>query len=91
MANTVTKTVYFNEPGPKNTQETLSLAKKRAEALGIKNIVVASTTGETGAKAAQTFKGYNLTVVTHVTGFTRPNIQQLTPKNQKTIQNKLEY
>jgi hypothetical protein len=40
--------------------------KKRAEELGIKNIIVASGTGETGLKASEVFKGYNLVVVTSV-------------------------
>ena len=87
MADIVCKTVYFEKPGPKNTEETLKLAKERAEELGIKNIVVASTTGETGAKASEVFKGYNLVVVTHVTGFTKPNVQQLHPTNRNIIEN----
>jgi len=87
MANIVCKTVYFEKPGPKNTKETLKLAKERAEELGVKNIVVASTTGETGVKASEAFKGYNLVVVTHVTGFTKPNIQQFHPKNRSIIEN----
>jgi hypothetical protein len=48
MTNIVSKTVYFENPGPQNTEETLQLAKERAEELGIKNIVIASTTGGTG-------------------------------------------
>lgn len=87
MADIVCKTVYFNKPGPKNTKETLKLAKERAETLGIKNIIVASTTGETGSKASQIFKDYNLTIVSHTTGFNRPNVQELHPNNRKTIEN----
>ena len=82
VANIVCKTVYFEKPGPINTNQTLKLAKERAEELGIQNIIVASTTGETGVKASEVFKGYNLVVVTHVTGFTKPNIQQFNPKNR---------
>ena len=38
------KTVYFEEPGAEeNTARTLTLAKVRAEELGIKTFVVAST------------------------------------------------
>jgi hypothetical protein len=87
VPDTITKTVYFENPGPQNTEQTLDLAKKRADALGIKNIIVATTTGETGAKASQIFKNYNLTVVTHVTGFTKSNTQQLTTQNRDIIQN----
>ena len=52
-------TVYFEKPGPANTGETLRLAKKRADDLGIKTIVLASSTGATGAKAAEIFIGFN--------------------------------
>lgn len=87
MTNIVSETVYFENPGPQNTEETLKLAKERADKLGIKNIVVASTTGETGAKASKLFKNYNLIIVTHVTGFKQPNTQELQPKHRTTIQN----
>ena len=87
MANTVCKTAYFEKPGPENTEETLKLAKKRADELGIRNIVVSSTTGETGVKASKLFKGYNLIVVSHVTGFRKPDFQEFLPKHRNTIQN----
>jgi hypothetical protein len=86
VANIVCKTVYFEKPGPENTEETLKLAKERAEELGIRNIVVASTTGETGVKASKVFKGYNLIVVSHVTGFRKPNFQEFLPKNRNIIE-----
>ena len=86
MTNTVCKITYFENHGPENTEETLTLAKGRAEELGIKNIVIASTTGETGIKASKIFKGYNLVVVTHVTGFTKPNVQQVSSKNRNIIE-----
>jgi hypothetical protein len=87
VANIACKTVYFETPGPKNTEETLKLAKKRAEQLGIRNIIISSTTGETGAKASEVFKGYNLIVVSHVTGFRKPNFQEFLPKNRNIIEN----
>jgi hypothetical protein len=86
MANIVCKTVYFEKPGSKNTEETLKLAKERAEELGIKNIVVATTEGETGVKASEVFKGYNLVVVTHVTGFRKPDAQELLQENLDIIE-----
>jgi hypothetical protein len=87
VANIVSKTVYFEKPGPQNTEETLKLAKERAEKLGIRNIVVASTSGATGAKASKLFKNYNLIVVSHVTGFRKPDVQEFLPQNRTTIQN----
>ena len=87
MPNYVWKTVYFEKPGPENTNETLRLAKERAESLSVKNIVVASTTGATGVKASEIFgEGYNLVVVTHVTGFREPNVQELTPENRAILE-----
>lgn len=77
--------VYFSRPGPNNTDATLSLAQKRAEALSITNIIVATTSGQTGVKAAELFRGSNLIIVTHSAGFTGPNIQQLKEENRRKI------
>lgn len=83
----VKKTVtYFDTPGEANTDEVLEAARERAEELGIKDIVVASTRGETGVKASKIFKGFNVVVVTHHTGFRKPGFQELTEENRKIIQ-----
>ena len=79
-------TVYFNSPGAENTGETFKLAKARAEELGIKRIVVASTTGDTGVKAAEEFKDYEVVVVSHATGFKSPGAQELTAENKARIE-----
>jgi hypothetical protein len=39
------QTVYFDKPGKKNTKETIMIAKKRAEELGITTIIVSSSGG----------------------------------------------
>ncbi len=80
------KSVYFERPGQENTEETLNIAKARAEELGIRTVLVASTRGETGVKAAKVLKGYNLVVVSHVVGFKEPNQQELTAENQAAIE-----
>jgi hypothetical protein len=82
MANEVWKTVYFEKPGADNTDETLRLAKERANALHLRNVVVASSTGTTGAKASEVFRDHNLVIVTHVTGFREPNVQRFTTENR---------
>ena len=87
MPNTICKTTYFEKPGAENTEDTLNLVKKRAKELGIENIIVATTSGETGAKASKLFKGFNLIVVSHVTGFKKPDHQELRPENRKIIEN----
>ena len=79
-------TTYFEKQGKENTERTLELAKRRAEELGIKTILVASTRGETGVKACETFRGYDVVVVTHSTGFKEPNHQELTGENRAAIE-----
>lgn len=79
------RTVYYEKPGKENTEITLKLAKAYADKSGIGDIVVASTTGETGAAAARLFKGYNVVVVTHHASFSESNVQELTEENRKRI------
>ncbi|MFB0557716.1 MAG: hypothetical protein ACETVY_01240 [Candidatus Bathyarchaeia archaeon] len=80
------KVVYFESPGRENTDETLRLAKERSDELGIRNVVVASYTGETGAKASEIFRGHNLIVAAGVVGFREPNKHRMTPENRAIIE-----
>ena len=48
-----TKTVYFEKPGKENTDAVLALVNKRAKELGIKTVLVASTTGFAAVKAVE--------------------------------------
>lgn len=78
--------VYFEKPGgDENTDKTLALARARAEELGIKTVIVATTEGKNGVKAVSVFKGFKVIVVTHVEGFLGPNTQEITPENRKAI------
>lgn len=77
--------IYFEEPGIKNTDETLRCAYKRAEELGIKDIVIASTTGETGVKACRVFSGFNIVVIRHHTGFRQPGTQEMKKEYEEEI------
>jgi len=86
MKDEVCETVYFGESGRGKTEETLRLAKERADALGIKNIVVASYSGETGVKASEFFKGYNLVIASGVVGFREPNLNRMKPENRAIIE-----
>lgn len=79
------KTLYFTAPGKTNTDTLLKFVKEYAQTLGVNHIVVASTTGETGVKASEVFKGFNLVVVTHHAGFTQPGAQELTEENRLKI------
>jgi len=82
------KTVYFEKLGKENTDEVLRIARRRAEELGIKTIVVASTTGETAVKAVEALNGMRLIVVSHSTGFREPDINEFTEDNKKIVEGK---
>jgi len=88
MSTVERKTLYFTSPGKTNTDALLKFVKDYAKATGVTHIVVASTTGETGVKASEVLKGFNLVVVTHHAGFTEPGAQELTEENRlKILQN----
>jgi hypothetical protein len=76
----------FEKPGPQNTRRTLEIAAARAEELGIRSIVVASSSGKTGAQAALLFARRNLVVITHSTGFLKRDFQELKPALRRKIE-----
>jgi len=77
--------LYYTGPGDVNTDQTLLEAKRRADELGITNIVVASTRGTTAVKAVEVFTGYNLVVVPHVTGLREPGVQEMSDEVQAKV------
>lgn len=79
--------VYFKSAGKENTDALLEIVKGYAEKESIKDIVVASTTGETGAKVTKIFRGYNVVVVTHHVGFQKPGESELKEEFKKEILN----
>jgi hypothetical protein len=78
------ETIYFKNSGD-HTEEVLKIVKDFVEKEKIKSIVVASTSGRTGALVSSIFKGLNVVVVTHSTGFVKPNYQELNKDNAKKI------
>lgn len=78
--------LYFPRPGPQNTEKTLEIARARSQELGLRQAVVASTSGQTGVLATKYFSGMNLVIVTHCTGYLKPDHQELTRVNRKIIQ-----
>jgi len=79
------KVTYFNEAGKHNTDALLRIVKEYVEKEGIRNVVVASTTGETGAKASKIFKGCNIVIVTHCFGFREPGKIELKDEYRREI------
>ncbi len=78
--------VYFAEPGPTKIGRTLELARARARALGIRKILVATTSGATGVQAVQALQGLDILIVSHSTGFVEPDTQELTLANRAAIE-----
>jgi hypothetical protein len=82
------KTVYFEKHGPENTDEVLRIAQQRAEELGIETILVASTTGNTAAKAVDAFSGLRVIAVSHAAGTREPDTQEFSEENRRIVESK---
>ena len=57
------KIIYFEKPGKENTVNVLRLIQERAQARGIKKVVLASTRGDTAKAAVESFKNSGLQLV----------------------------
>lgn len=57
------KILYFEKSGIANTDATLRLARERAETLGIRQIVVASSHGYTAKRAHAIFAGLDVQII----------------------------
>ena len=66
---------YFETGGSARTDETLQLAADRARVLGIKYVLVPTTSGATAARAVDAIKGVQIVAITHMTGFAKPGEQ----------------
>ncbi|MFW9843329.1 MAG: pyruvate kinase alpha/beta domain-containing protein [Candidatus Thorarchaeota archaeon] len=72
------ETFHFKEASQSVTNEVIALVRKFLD----KNpefdkIIVATTEGATGVAVARAFKDYNVIVVSHQTGFAKPNENEL--------------
>ena len=74
-----TTTTYFEQRGKANQRVCWSLARGRAQALGIDQIIIPTTAGTTGMRAVEQLAGLQVVVVTHSTGFTEPGRQESAP------------
>jgi hypothetical protein len=86
MKERAVQTIYFERPGPANTERTLEIAGIRARDLSIGTILVATTQGTTGLLAARELADSDVVAITHSTGFKDLNQQELTEPNRKAIE-----
>jgi len=55
--------IFFKEPGANNTQATLEAVRKRAKSLGVKKVVLATTSGDTALKAVDLLKELDVRII----------------------------
>ena len=83
-------TLYFDQPGAANTDAILTAAIARAKALGVEHLVVASTEGPTGVRAAELVQslGYEgkLVVVTHQCGSRDAGVRRMPLEVQRALE-----
>ena len=84
MADRETSCTYFESPGPANTERTLALAIERVAELKLQHLLVASTSGQTGAAAARLCHPGELIVVSHAASFAEANKQEM-PEDQRAV------
>ena len=87
---TVKEIIYFDKPGPQNTEAVAEAARKRCEELEIKHVVVASNTGDTGLKFWNVLKDSDvkLVSVTEHAGFSGGDKVFITPERRQELQEK---
>ena len=78
---------YFDRPGEENTRDAARMAVERAKALGIRRILVASTSGPTALAFLEVVKGtgIELVVVTHVVGFEKPGVWEFSEEAARLL------
>ncbi|MFW9991020.1 MAG: hypothetical protein ACFFD4_03060 [Candidatus Odinarchaeota archaeon] len=83
------KVLYFSKAGKQNTNILLDYCKQVQEERSLNHVVVATTTGETGVKAAKVFAetSCNLVVVTHQSGFRKPGENEMKPEYLEMLKN----
>lgn len=79
---------FFEKPGRINTDQTLEIAYNRGKELGLSEIVLASTTGETAYKAMEIFKGFDIVAVTYHCGFKEPFKNVMTDDVRRDLEDK---
>ena len=78
---------YFEKPGPENTARCLEILTDLARE-GVRDFIVASTSGATGVSVAQALQSFevNLVVIGHSVGFKGPNQDEFLGENKQRIE-----
>lgn len=83
----LTMAVHFEKPG-NHTEKVFGIVKERLQKGDIKQVIVATTGGETALKAAAYFNDIKLIAVTHQAGFRSPGELEVPDDIIEEIKNK---
>ena len=80
--------IVFDKAGRDNSEQTLAVMQQAVEEYGIRQVVVASTYGDTGLAAARLLQGsnVNLVVVTHNVGFKEPGVVEMSSATRQELE-----
>lgn len=79
---------YFSGPGTGNTESVMEMVERRAAELSILDILVATCSGATAYRALKKLSPERrVTAVTHVTGFVKPDHQELADDDRARLEN----
>ncbi|MBY9001450.1 MAG: hypothetical protein KGD64_11070 [Candidatus Heimdallarchaeota archaeon] len=79
-------TVHFDKPG-NHVEEVLKLVQQKVDEANIKQVVVATTGGDTALIAVSTLKNCEIIIVTHQAGFIEPGGMEIEDKVIKELEN----
>ncbi|HUH65350.1 MAG TPA: pyruvate kinase alpha/beta domain-containing protein [Syntrophales bacterium] len=80
---------YFLKPGGRNTKAVLEAVARRARELSIGKVLMATVSGRTAFEALKVFdKDVKIIAVTHVTGYAKPDLQELPEKDRAELESR---
>ncbi len=78
---------YFHKPGRTNTKGVLEAVSRRARELSIGRVLIATVSGRTAFEALKILdKDIKIIAVSHVTGYAKPDIQELDEKDRRELE-----
>lgn len=82
----MSETTYFASTDRENTEQAGQLAARRAAELGIKTVVIASSTGTSALKIVPMMEGLRVVVVRRCTGRSAPNVQDMPDETKRQLE-----
>lgn len=77
--------MFWEKAGRQNSDNTINLAVKRAGELKIRNLIIASCSGDSARRLLNCQQGFNLVCVTHHHGFAEPGKNEMDDKVRQDL------